>query len=69
MKGHDDLKRVTFTAEGAERIGLETAEVGRSGGHKVVPYAALIYDPEGETYVYTSRGLCPSCGRRSRSSA
>jgi hypothetical protein len=54
VKGNDDLKRVTFTAEGAERIGLETARVRGGGNRKVVPYAALIYGPEGETYVYTS---------------
>ena len=56
VKGRDDLKRVTLTAEGAKRIGLKTAKVGRSEGHKVVPYAALIYDPEGDVYVYTSSG-------------
>jgi hypothetical protein len=54
VKGNDDLKRVTFTAEGAKRTGLETAPVRRSGKHEVVPYAALIYDPEGRTYLYTS---------------
>jgi hypothetical protein len=53
VKGRDDLKRVTVTAEGAKRIGLKTGEVGRSEGHKAVPYAALIYDPEGDVYVYT----------------
>jgi hypothetical protein len=42
--------RVTFTKEGAERVGLATARI-RSN---VVPYAALIYDAEGKTYVYTS---------------
>ena len=26
----------------------------QEGGRKVVPYAALIYDPEGKTFVYTS---------------
>jgi hypothetical protein len=56
VKGRDDLKRVTLTAEGARRIGLETAEVDRSGGDKTVPYAALIYDPEGDVYVYTGAG-------------
>jgi len=54
VKGNDDLQRVTFTAEGAKRVDLQTAAVRRSGGQKVVPYAALIYDPEGKTYVYTS---------------
>ena len=50
VKGNDDLQRVTFTAEGARRVDLQTAPVRRN----VVPYAALIYDPEGKTYVYTS---------------
>jgi hypothetical protein len=54
VKGHDDLKRVTFTAEGAKRIGLETARVREDGNREVVPYSALLYDPEGKTYVYTS---------------
>ena len=54
IKGSDHLQRVTFTAEGAERVGLKTAPVRRGSGHQVVPYAALIYDPEGRTYVYKS---------------
>ena len=54
VKGDDDLQRVTFTAEGADRIGLRTAAVRQSGKHVSVPYAALLYDPEGKTYVYTS---------------
>jgi hypothetical protein len=54
VKGKDDVKRVTFTEEGAKRTGLETAEVRKNGNRNVVPYAALIYDPEGKTYVYTS---------------
>jgi hypothetical protein len=54
VKGSDGLQRVTFTAEGAERVGLETARIRHSGGQEVIPYAALIYDPEGKTYVYTS---------------
>jgi hypothetical protein len=49
-----EVKRVTLTAEGARRTGLQTATVGRSGKHRVVPYAALIYDGEGKSYVYTS---------------
>jgi hypothetical protein len=51
---HGDLQRVIFTAEGARRIGLRTARVRRSAKRTVVPYTALLYDPEGKTYVYTS---------------
>jgi multidrug efflux pump subunit AcrA (membrane-fusion protein) len=54
VKGNDDLQRVTFTAEGAKRVDLQTAAVRRSGKHEIVPYASLIYDPEGKTFVYTS---------------
>ena len=54
VKGNEDLKLVTFTKEGAARTGIETQKVRSDGGRKVVPYAALIYDTEGKTYVYTS---------------
>jgi hypothetical protein len=50
-----ELKQVTLTAEGAERTGLQTAPVRRSGDHRVVPYTALIYDGEGRTFVYTAQ--------------
>jgi len=42
--GGGDVKRVTFTAEGARRVGLRTARATREGGATVVPYDALIYD-------------------------
>jgi multidrug efflux pump subunit AcrA (membrane-fusion protein) len=50
----NDVMRVTFTAEGAARTGLQVGEVRRTGQHKVAPYAALIYDAAGKTYVYTT---------------
>jgi hypothetical protein len=52
--GPGDIKPVSFTAEGARRVGLRTARVTRSGRYLVVPYAALIYDGVGKTYVYTT---------------
>ena len=55
IKGSDML-RVTFTAEGARRVGLQTAPVRGSGTREVVPYAALIYDAQGKTYVYRTTG-------------
>ncbi len=54
MPGSEDVKRVIFTPEGARRIGLRTEAVHGRAGHSVVPYAALIYDAEGHTYVYAS---------------
>lgn len=45
---------VEFTPEGANRTGLRTEVVERTGRRVSVPYAALLYDPEGKTYVYTS---------------
>lgn len=45
---------VEFTAEGAKRTGLRTEAVERTGRRVSVPYAALLYDPEGKTYVYTA---------------
>jgi hypothetical protein len=52
--GNGDVKRVTFTAEGARRVGLRTAPATREGRVTVVPYDALIYDGSGKAYVYTS---------------
>jgi hypothetical protein len=49
-----DVTRVTFTAEGARRTGLQTARVRQRGRHRIVPYTALIYDGAGKAYVYTS---------------
>jgi hypothetical protein len=45
-----DLKRVILTEKAAERIDVQTAPVNGN----VVPYAAVIYDTEGNTWVYTN---------------
>jgi len=45
-----DLQRVILTEKAAERIGLQT--VPASG--QVVPYSAVIYDTEGNTWIYTN---------------
>jgi hypothetical protein len=50
----EDFQRVTFTKEGAARVDLQTDTVTRSGGHKVIPYAALIYNGDVKTFVYTN---------------
>jgi hypothetical protein len=47
------VKPVTFTAEGARRIGLATSTVFNASGSLVVDYTALIYDSAGGSWVYT----------------
>lgn len=49
-----DVKRVTFDQAGADRVSLRTATVRRTDNGTVVPYAALIYDPQGVVWVYTN---------------
>ena len=50
----EDLSRVVLTTRAAERLGIETTPVRDSADGAVVPYAALIYDAHGDTWVYTS---------------
>ena len=49
-----DVQRVIFDAEAAERVGLQTAPIRQNGEGKIMPYAALIYDAEGNAYAYTA---------------
>jgi hypothetical protein len=55
-----ELSRVTLTEKAIERIDLQTDEVREVTTKRsptprnVVPYSALIYDPKGQTWVYTS---------------
>jgi hypothetical protein len=45
-----ELKLVLLTGKAAERIGVETVPASAM----VVPYAAVIYDVEGNTWVYSN---------------
>jgi hypothetical protein len=49
-----DVQRVIFDAEGAKRVGLQTAAVRQNGQETIIPYSAVIYDAEGNTYAYTA---------------
>jgi hypothetical protein len=50
-----DLSRVTISQRAAARLGLETTRVRAAGGGRtVVPYDSVLYDEQGETWVYTS---------------
>jgi len=48
------LKQLTLSARAAERLGVETAPVAGSGSLLTVPYAAVIYDAQGDTWSYVN---------------
>ena len=58
------LSRVIVTEKGAARLGIEMTsvrdtQVSRRGSpgtetRRVVPYASVLYDPNGDTWAYTS---------------
>jgi hypothetical protein len=45
-----DLSRVILTEKAAQRIDIQTVSVSGT----VIPYAAVIYDTEGNTWIYTN---------------
>ena len=53
-----DIQRVLLTEKAAERIDIQLAPISdeqvNGAERRVVPYAAVIYDLEGATWVYTS---------------
>jgi hypothetical protein len=55
-----EVSRITLTQRAAERLDIKTVTVltpqlTRSGARRpVVPYAAVLYDAKGVTWVYTS---------------
>jgi hypothetical protein len=51
-----DLKKVTLTEKAVQRIDVRTDKVREQQGKKVVPYSSLIYDPQGQTWVYIETG-------------
>ena len=46
--------RVTLTADAAKRLDIQTAPVRGTGARMVIPYAAVLYDTQGDTWVYTN---------------
>ena len=58
VKG-SDLPRVVLTAQAARRIGIETSRVRTAATRsvrspRVIPYAAVVYDAQGNAFAYTS---------------
>ncbi|HET6174206.1 MAG TPA: hypothetical protein VFD90_16460 [Gaiellales bacterium] len=50
----DGASQITLTADAARRIDVKTATVTSDGGNTVIPYAAVLYDPDGATWTYTN---------------
>jgi hypothetical protein len=49
------IKRVTLTPKAAERLGIQIDEVrADASGRRIVPYASVLYDLTGKTWVYIS---------------
>lgn len=55
IKGQDDIQQVTFTADAARRVDLQTSTVRATGRLTSIPYAALIYNEDGDTFTYVNR--------------
>ncbi|MGZ8769455.1 MAG: hypothetical protein ACXWXJ_00475 [Aeromicrobium sp.] len=54
-KSGGDHKIITLTQTGMDQIGLKTETVGGSKDERVIPYASLLYEADGEvTYVYVN---------------
>ena len=55
-----DVARVTLSRDAARRLDIQTASVAPLRGPEgrksrtVIPYAAVLYDPNGDTWTYTS---------------
>ena len=55
---NSELSRLRLVPKAAERLGIQTAPVeavtGPGGAALAIPYSAVIYDPQGSTWTYTS---------------
>lgn len=51
----ESMPRVVLTESAAERLGIQTAQVRVRGDQRtVIPYSAVLYDVNGDTWVYTN---------------
>ncbi|GLZ34933.1 hypothetical protein Lesp02_71200 [Lentzea sp. NBRC 105346] len=50
------VKSVTLTEQAEKRVGLDTVQIAAGAGGTTVPYAAVLYTPDGKTWVYTVAG-------------
>ncbi len=56
--GDSELKRITLTAQAAERLDIQTATVERAsvdGAERLsIPYGAVVWDADGSAWAYTA---------------
>jgi hypothetical protein len=55
--GGTNVNRVTLTSTAAKRLDIQTAAVRRDGkraDRRVIPYPAVLYDANGDTWTYTN---------------
>jgi hypothetical protein len=50
------VKSVTLTEMAQKRVGVETTTIAAAPAGTVVPYQAVLYTPDGNTWVYTVTG-------------
>ena len=49
------IKKITLTPKAAERLGIQIDEVRADpSGRRIIPYASVLYDLSGKTWVYIS---------------
>src|SRR5258705_11500195 len=49
--------QVVLSKAAAARVGIRTASIAAQPGHpgrELIPYAAVLYDPDGRTFAYTN---------------
>jgi hypothetical protein len=56
--GHNGAVSVALTPLGAQQVGIQTAVAASAsgGGQAVVPYSALLYQPDGDSVIYMVTG-------------
>jgi hypothetical protein len=52
--GTTGLNRITLTEKAAQRLDIQTAAVEQNGERTIIPYAALLYSPNGDTWTYVN---------------
>jgi hypothetical protein len=54
VAGSEDLFSITLTERAAQRLAVQTVAARAAAEGVVVPYSAVFYGPDGETWVYVS---------------